>query len=99
MMAQPKFVLTAERKKKLKKLGYTDDNIKEIAFTMQISNTCYKLNGKYIRKAEAIRILGEDAYLEGIGKSTFEKTAMERVGNSDMFVMFDSRKAFRYRNA
>ena len=92
MMAQPKFVLTAERKKKLKKLGYTDDNIKEIAFTMQISNTCYKLNGKYIR-------LGEDAYLEGIGKSTFEKTAMERVGNSDMFVMFDSRKAFRYRNA
>ena len=93
-MAQPKFILTAERKKKLQKLGYDNDAIQKISFAMQVSNTRYKLNGRYLKKAEVIRILGENAYLEGIGKSTFDisKTAMERVGNSDIFIMFDSRK-------
>ena len=80
----------------LKKLGYPDEDIRQIE--MALCKTKYEINSnegtKEISRNEAIILLGTEKFLSGIGRSAFHHTASRIVGDN-CIVSFDTSKLIR----
>ena len=87
--------LTLNDKKILKtKYKYTDKEILQIEKAAE--KTVYKINFKEkISVQKAIKLLGRENFLSGIGRSTFHWSSVREIKNSDDVVEFDSSAFFK----
>lgn len=77
----------------LKDLGYTDTrSLKQIETAA--GQTVYILEGRRISGKQAVEILGRKAYLSGISRSAFHRSAVRETENGGM-VFFDSSRLFK----
>lgn len=69
--------LTKKDKNYLLSVGHLEDDFSQIEFAMQRKHTLYELEEKNISREEAIRLLGRERYLSGIGRSAFHFSAVQ----------------------
>lgn len=83
--------LTDMDKKIFNTLGHPEKDMEQIE--KAITKTIYMLNDKEkISYREAIKVLGREKFLSGIGRSAFHWSALQTNGNH--VVSFDSSKLF-----
>ena len=93
-------ILTEQDKATLLAIGVPADDFRQIQEAALSKHTRYELykngedKGKRISRDEAIRLLGRKEWLSGLSRSAFHFSAVRLVENSDLFVLFDSRKYF-----
>lgn len=77
----------------LRGLGYTDaKSINQIE--KAAGQTVYTLEGRRISGKQAVEILGRKAFLSGISRSTFHRSAVREMEDGRM-VFFDSSRLFK----
>ena len=92
--------LTGDDEKILLEIGCPAEDIPQIrdaALTKYTRYTLYeneKRAGKRISEKEAIRLLGRKMWLSGLSRSAFHYNAARNIGDSEAFIIIDSRRLF-----
>lgn len=84
--------LTEGDKALLKSWGYPESNLPQIEEAL--SRTVYTLDGKRISRKNAISLLGWRAYLSGIARSAFHRSACRQDASGNE-ILFDSSALFK----
>lgn len=89
-----KMKLTKSDKEYFLRIGHNEDDLKQLE--KATGKTKYTINYKdKISTDKAIELLGREAYLSGISRSTFHRTAEQEIGNTENVVVFDSSALFK----
>lgn len=87
-------MLREQDKDLLRSWGHTDRDFEQIEKVMAKRYTKYSLDGSRITREKAVDILGWRAYLSGISRSAFHRTAVRQTSDGRE-ILFDSSAFFK----